>query len=116
VAFWGAELAEPRAPDGPKAIEEAFGRAGLGASAGFAATSDQLRSYDAGPLGGQVWCQTYKYQVLKTTTFYACGWMDQGTVGTIVVNDYAVADLGLTEAGAATLLVAMRKDIEQKLG
>jgi hypothetical protein len=114
VSFWGAEFAAPQAPDavGSAVIEEAFGRAGLAGGAGFAPTSE-MRRHDAGPLGGQVWCQTFKYQVLKTTTFYACGWMDRATVGAVIINDHAAEHLGLNEARAAALLVAMRKDIEK---
>ena len=117
VSFWGAEFATPQAPGaveqaGPTVIEEAFGRAGLAGGAGFAPAAE-MRRHDAGPLGGQVWCQTFEYQVLKTTTFYACGWMDRSTVGTIVINDYAADHLKLNEARAAALLVSMRKDIEK---
>jgi hypothetical protein len=112
VYFWGVELAEPPPPQsiGAATIKEAFG---LGVSSGGVdAPSSEARQYDAGPLGGQVWCQTLKHTLLSTQTRYACGWMDQSTIGTISVSHDAIEDLGLTEADAAALLVQMRSDIE----
>ncbi|HZN74466.1 MAG TPA: hypothetical protein VFC00_22585 [Micromonosporaceae bacterium] len=109
VYFWGAELAQPPPVD-QTIVEQALG---MGVIAGglLVPNSSQLRQYDAGPLGGQVWCQTYRHKVLAQT-LYGCGWVDQSTVGTISVNDYALTELGLTEAEAAALLVRMRADIE----
>jgi hypothetical protein len=59
-----------------------------------------------------VWCQTLEHTLLTTQTSYGCGWVDQWTIGTIAVGHDAIKDLGLTEAEAAALLVAMRGDIE----
>jgi hypothetical protein len=116
VSFFGAELAQSLPPDGvdrtgPTVIQAAFDLAGM-ASGAFAPASRQMQAHDPGPLGGVVRCQTYRYTVLRQGTVYACGWADRWTVGTIVVNDRAVADLGLTEVDAAARLVAMRADIE----
>jgi hypothetical protein len=115
VHFWGAEFAEPQSPQavtqaGSALVEQAFSR-GLTVGVNSVPTTD-MRRYDAGPLGGTVWCRTFKHTILTTQTSYGCGWMDQWTVGTISVNDYARRDLGLTEAEAAALLVAMRANIE----
>jgi hypothetical protein len=115
VYFWGAELAQPLTPEavdrsGSALIEEAFGR---GLTVGVnSVPSSELRRYEPGPLGGQVWCQTFRHTLLTTQTSYACGWADQSTVGTISVNSYAREDLRLTEAQAAALLIAMRANIE----
>jgi hypothetical protein len=111
--FWGAEFAEAQPPSvvdrtGEHVILAAFDRSGLPASGAIAPTSSEMRQYDAGPLGGRVWCQTYEYKVLKKGTLVACGWVDQWTVGTIVVNPAA------DEVGVAARLVAMRADIESK--
>jgi hypothetical protein len=117
VSLWGAEFAQPQPPEsvdesGSTIVQSALDTRAVRASAVHAPSRDGMRRYDSGPLGGQVWCQTYRYTALKKGTFYACGWVDRWTVGTIMVNDHAVADRGLTEADAAALLVAMRAATE----
>jgi hypothetical protein len=112
VYFWGVEFAEAPSPEaiGSATIAEALG---LGvAGGGVDVPVSELRRYDAGPLGGQVWCQTLQHTLLTTQTSYVCGWVDQSTVGTFSVSHDAIQDLGLTEADAAALLVQMRADIE----
>jgi hypothetical protein len=112
VYFWGVEFAEPPSPQalGFATIEEAFG---MGVTSGNVHIPvSEPRQYDTGPLGGQVWCRTFRHVLLTTQTSYACGWVDQSTVGTISVGHDAIQDLGLTEADAAALLVQMRADIE----
>ena len=110
VHFWGAEFAEPQPTQAAALVEEAFSR---GLTVGVNSTPvSELRRYDAGPLGGALWCRTFKHTLLTSQTSYACGWADQWTVGTISVNDYARRNLNLTEAEAAALLVTMRRDIE----
>lgn len=115
VHFWGAEFAEPRPPQavdrsGAATVEQAFSR-GLTVGVNSVPISE-LRRYDAGPLGGTVWCRTFRHTVLTTQASYGCGWVDQWTVGTVSVNSDARENLGLTEAEAAALLVSMRADIE----
>jgi hypothetical protein len=113
VHFWGVELAEPPPPPqavGSAMVKDAFDLGVNGGGRTFVPRSE-LRQYDAGPLGGQVWCQTFRDTLIPQTS-YACGWVDQSTVGTISVSHYAIEDLRLSEAKAAPLLVRMRGDIE----
>jgi hypothetical protein len=112
VYFWGVEFAEPPPPEavGSDLVGEAFGR-GLSAGGNILVPSSEIQRYDAGPLGGQLWCQTFTHRLLAQTS-YACGWVDRSTVGTISVSHDAINDLGLTEDEAAALLVEMRSDIE----
>jgi hypothetical protein len=60
VYFWGVELAEPPPPQavGSAMVKDAFD---LGVNAGGKTLVPRSapRQYDAGPLGGQVWCQTF---------------------------------------------------------
>jgi hypothetical protein len=60
---------------------------------------DELRKYEAGPLGGQVRCASYD------GGYYACGWLDEQTIGYVFV-------VGGTEADTAALLVTMRAAVE----
>jgi hypothetical protein len=112
VYFWGVELAEPPPPQavGSAMVKDAFD---LGVNAGGKTLVPRSapRQYDAGPLGGQVWCQTFKHRLLAQIS-YACGWVDQSTVGPNAIGHYAIKDPRLTEAKAAALLVKMRADIE----
>jgi hypothetical protein len=111
--FWGVEFAEPPPPQavGSATIEAAFVMGVT--SGGVDVPVFEPRQYDPGPLGGQVWCQTFRHVLLTTQTSYACGWVDQSTIGTISIGHSAIVDLGLTEANAAALLVEMRADIEE---
>lgn len=62
------------------------------------------RAYDAGPLGGYVWCRAYQAGD-PLEDYHVCGWIDEWTFG------YTYSS-GTTEADAAAQLVAMRTDLE----
>jgi hypothetical protein len=101
VDFFGGELTDPRSGSelgetARSTLEDVF-------RANFPnpTPTGESRDYDAGPLGGHVWCVTY-----DEVGGYACGWLDEWTVG-------YVFGLGGTEAGTAELLVAWRSDTEQ---
>lgn len=114
ISFRGVELPEPLdvAAAGPALAATALPLA-LG-DAASARPVTEARQYDTGGMGGQVWCQTFEVVLLGITSSdnHTCLWIDEWTVGMIVVNDHAIAGLGLTEAGSAELLAAMRADIE----
>jgi hypothetical protein len=81
-------------------------------AAEFSATAHrfdgQLRTYDAGELGGEVRCTTL---VARATDrrFAACGWVDRWTIGSVID-----ASRTGTEADLVATLLAMREDLEVK--
>jgi hypothetical protein len=111
VAFYGAELAAPLdVASAGAAVAQAVLAAALPANGAYRPTSEP-QQHDAGGSDAVVWCQTLELTLLGGTS-HSCAWVDQWTVGLIVVNSHAVADLDLTAPDAAALLVAMRADIE----
>jgi hypothetical protein len=110
VTFYGGELAGPMA--GPQVEQSARDllEAAFEASFPNLTAVEPSQQYEAGPLGGQVWCRTYDIGVFEPQHVYACGWLDEWTLGFLFVGTPAALDL--TEADAADLLVAMRADIE----
>ena len=60
---------------------------------------DESRQYDAGELGGEVWCESY------SIGSSACGWVDEWTIGYVFI-------VGGDEPDTAALLVEMRPDLE----
>jgi hypothetical protein len=120
VAFRGVELAAPLPADTVtrSAYDIADGALRITGQVNdrHQPTAPGLRSYDPGPHGGQVWCQTFDVHLLPELppigTSYACAWVDRWTVGVVTVSTHAVEELDLDEAGAAALLVAMRADIQ----
>jgi len=67
----------------------------------------QTRSFDAGPLGGEVRCTTLTAKAVSRK-FAMCGWVDRWTMGYLVDSSRAGS-----EAELAALLVAMRPDLEK---
>jgi hypothetical protein len=120
VAFRGVELAAPLPSDAVtrSAYDIADGALRITGQINdrHQPAAQSLRSYDPGPHGGQVWCQTFDVHLLPELppigTSYACAWVDRWTVGVVTINTHAVEELDLDEAGAASLLVAMRADIQ----
>jgi hypothetical protein len=81
-------------------LDEAFRRL----TAGVYKYDGTMRSFDAGPLGGQVRCTTLTSPGRSSV---ACGWVDQWTVGYVFDTRR-----GRDEAEVAALLVEMRDDFE----
>jgi hypothetical protein len=106
IIFYGGvlsrSLAENEVADAAQTrLDEAFRRLTAGGARRYDGT---MRSFDAGPLGGQVRCTT-----LTSTgrSSVACGWVDQWTVGYVFDTRR-----GRDEAEVAALLVKMRDDFE----
>jgi hypothetical protein len=102
VTFSGGELSPALAEDdvagtAETKLAEAFARLPY-------ESDGTMRTFDAGPLGGQVRCTTLTSSDRQPV---ACGWVDRWTTGTIVD-----VRRGRTEAQVAELLVAMRPDFE----
>lgn len=100
IDFHGGELTEPLAgPQLASSGQQLLGTA-LDASFGNLSPVAPIQQYDAGPLGGEVWCAAYHGEAR------ACGWIDEATIG------IAFSATGLTEADVAELLVTMRPDLQ----
>lgn len=104
VEFYGGTLAEPLTAG--QVDERAGGLLQTTFAVNFpnlTPVQEQVRRYDAGPLGGQVGCSSYD------GGYYACGWLDEQTIGYVFV-------IGGTEAGTAALLLSLRADTEVRGG
>jgi hypothetical protein len=100
VDFHGGTLVEPRtAAELDQSAGDLLAAAFEANFPNLTPVDDQVREYGAGPLGGRLWCTSYP------DGYYACGWLDEQTVGYVFV-------IGGSEAGAADLLVQMRADLE----
>ena len=100
IEFYGGTLTRPLAA--AELEQSAAGRLQAGFAVNFpnlTPVDDQVRQYDPGPLGGQLWCTSYQ------DGYYACGWLDEQTLGYVFV-------IGGSEAGTAELLVRLRADTE----
>jgi hypothetical protein len=96
---WASTMAEEAVvADANARLDEAFRRLRSGTYDGT------MRTFDAGPLGGQVRCTTLQG---ADRTYVACGWVDRWTTGSVVD-----ARRGRTEAAGAELLALMRTDLE----
>jgi hypothetical protein len=100
VEFYGGTLAEPltgqELADSASTLLQTTFRVNF---PNLTPVDEQIRAYDAGPLGGQLGCTTYDGD------YYACGWLDEQTIGYVFV-------IGGTEAGTAELLLSLRADTE----
>lgn len=105
VDFYGGTLAEPLT--GAQMDGSAAGLLQATFAANFpnlTPDGEQVRQYDAGPLGGFVGCSSY-----DGGSYSACGWLDEQTIG------YAFV-IGGTEADTAALLLDLRADTEVRDG